>query len=92
MHNEDQAYWDNGILEYNDTPAYGSEVSTPIAGSAKIFWEKPMKPKHLQRKLDDVKIVVIVLAPKKTNPEIWTTLSSFHRAGDCKVQGIIRFL
>ena len=50
-------------VSYNDTSAYGPEVSTPIAGAAKIFWEKPVKPKHFQWKLNDVRILLIVLAP-----------------------------
>ena len=42
--NHDQPYWISSVDEYADEVQYGPEVSSPIAGATKMFYQKPLKP------------------------------------------------
>ena len=42
--NPDQPYWISSVDEHADEIQYGPEVSSPIAGATKMFWQKPLKP------------------------------------------------
>jgi len=88
----DQAYWQNSLNDYeDDSKAIGEEISSSIAGAAKIYWQKPMKEEVFKKKMEEAKIPsnCPFLIPKRTNTEIWTTLSSFSRTTDVKIQEIL---
>ena len=53
--NPDQTYWISSVDEYADKVQYGPEVSSPIAGATKMFWQKPLKAGSLKAKLEQAK-------------------------------------
>lgn len=86
----DQAYWQDSLGDYGDPDAYGSEVSSPIASAAKMFWEQPLKEDKFKRKMEAGKLPsnCAFLTTKMTNPEIFRNLPTFQRTVDSKIQDI----
>ena len=85
---EDQIHWQDSIEEYNDPLEFGPEIPSSIAGAAKVFWEKSLKSGIIDQKMANAKIPsnCHFLVPKRTNKEIFVTLSSFHWTVDNQVQ------
>ena len=89
---QEQSYWQDSLNEYeNDSKATGKEISSSIASAAKIYWHKPLKEEVFKKKMEEAKIPsnCPFLIPKRTNTEIWTTLSSYTRSTDVKIQEIL---
>ena len=72
---EDQIYWQDSIEEYNDPLEFGPEISSSIAGAAKVFWKKSLKADIIDQKMANAKIPsnYHFLVPKRTNKEIFVT-------------------
>ena len=45
---EDQIYWDNQLKYYQEKQDFGPEISSTIAGAAKVFWQKNMSEERLK--------------------------------------------
>ena len=85
----DQTYWDETAKEYENTSqAAGPEITSSIAGAAKIFWQKCLKEDVLKKKLECAALPsnCPCLVPKKTNPEVWAKMGNFNRTVDYKLQ------
>ena len=89
-HDADQTYWQQSTMEYEDNPDFGPEISSSIAGAAKIFWHKPLKDDAFNIKLKSALTPsnCTFLEPPRSNREIWTTLSGPMRSTDAKLQEI----
>ena len=89
---DDQQFWYNASThDYDDeSKATGKEISSSLAGAAKVFWQKPLKQEALKGKLEEATTPANCgfLLPKRTNTEVWTNLPSFARSADVKLQEI----
>lgn len=86
-----QEYWHKSTTDYEeDNKASGPEISSSVACAAKVFWQKRLKGEAFKRKIDEAATPSNCgfLLPKRTNTEIWKTLSSYHRTTDIKMQEI----
>ena len=84
-----QMYWNEATDDYVTTnQATGPEITSSIAGAAKIFWSRPLKQESLKKKLDLAAIPSSCefLVSKKVNPEIWSKMGTFNRSTDFKLQ------
>ena len=88
--NPDQAYWISSVDEYAHEVQYGPEVSWPIAGATKMFWQKPIKPDSLKAKLEQTKIPAncLFLNSKRVNSSVCTGISVAQRTNDVGLQEI----
>ena len=84
-----QMYWNEATDDYVTTnQTTGPEITSSIAGEAKIFWSRPLKQESLKKKLDLAAIPSSCefLVSKKVNPEIWSKMGTFNRSTDFKLQ------
>lgn len=84
-----QMYWNEATDDYVATnQATGPEITSSIAGAAKIFWSRPLKQESLKKKLEQAVIPsnCEFLMSKKVNSEIWTKMGTFNRSTDFKLQ------
>ena len=82
-------YWNEATDDYvTANQATGPEITSSIAGEAKIFWSRPLKQESLKKKLDLAAIPsnCEFLISKKVNPEIWSKIGTFNRSTDFKFQ------
>ena len=72
--NLDQAYWISSVDEYSDEVLYGPEVSSPMAGATKMFWQKA---DNLKAKLKQAKISAncLFLNSEQVNSSVWAVIS-----------------
>lgn len=91
-HDQEQEYWQETLQDYGENVVFGKEISSSIASASKIFWEKPMKEEVSKKKLEmetaKIPANCTFLTTKRTNPEVWTAISGFHRTSDSKIQDI----
>jgi len=90
-HDKEQDYWQEILKEYAEESEYGAEISSSsIASASKIFWEKPMKKEVYEGKIEKRLIPANCpfLSAKRTNPEIWPTISGTNRTYEVKLQNI----
>ena len=87
----DQRYYQNTTNDYIDDPVdFGDEVSSPIASTTKIFWEKALLNKGFQHKMKLCKIPsnCQFLQPKRKNVEILSVIPPSSCSGDRGIQNI----
>ena len=85
---EDQIYWENQLEDYQEKQDFGPEISSTIAGAAKVFWQKNMSEETLTKTLESSKMPnnCKFLAVKKVNKEIWTCTSPDIMTRDLSLQ------
>ena len=85
---DDQIYWENQLEDYQEKQDFGPEISSTIAGAAKVFWQKKMSEERATKTLDVSKVPnnCKFLAVKKTNKEIWSYTSPDIRTSDFSLQ------
>ena len=85
---DDQIYWENQLEDYQQKQEFGPEISSTIAGAAKVFWQKKMSEERLTKTLDVSKVPnnCKFLAVKKANKEIWSCTSPDIRTRDFSLQ------
>ena len=85
---EDQIYWENQLEDYQEKQDFGPEISSTIAGPAKVFWQKNTSEERPTKTLESSKVPnnCKFLAVKKVNKEIWTCTSPDIRTRDFSLQ------
>ena len=86
----EQQFWDHALEDYREESDYGKEINSTIAGTTKVFWEKPMSKERREKKLQAAKIPsnCKFLDVKSTNKEIWNATATNIRACDVRLQNI----
>ena len=94
VHNEDQSYWQDSTKPYEEEVVlFGPETQSYIASASKIFWEKPLKEKDVETKMElgQIPSNCTYLKTKLCNSEIYAILGDRLRNQDRKLQDIQKF-
>ena len=87
---DNQEYWTRQVADYEEEAAVGPEVNSLVAGSAKVFWQKPLRSEKLEELKLECKIPsnYTFLNTKSVNTEIWSKGAAYTRTRDFELQQI----
>ena len=78
------------MSDYEEEIEIGPEISSVVAGTAKIYWQKELKEEKLKQVHQESKVPgnCTFLSVKEVNKEIFTKGAPFTRSRDIKLQEI----
>ena len=84
-----QDLWADVVQDYEDKETFGSEISPPLASSAKIMFTKKLGPEKLKDRLENAKIPsnCKFMSVKLCNRPIWSRKDQ-NRSNDVSLQKI----
>ena len=87
---ESQNYWTQQCADYEEETKVGPEISSLVAGTAKIYWQKELKDERLKEVHLDSKIPgnCTFLEVKEVNKQIFNKGAPYTRSLDIKLQAI----